>query len=119
MIDARLTKNNFAALKKQLREKVNRQVLKSAQDAAVLARALCPVSAKDHADGSPHLRDTIVVTRTIDGAVQIVVGDPAAVYVEYGTHNMAAQPFLTPAIEQMKLDLKTKLNGILEKGGQV
>lgn len=115
MIEARLTKNNFAALKKQLREKVNRQVLKSAQDAAVLARALCPVSNEDHADDSPHMVDTIAVTQTSLGTVRLVVAAPYAGFVEYGTHNMAAQPFVSPAVESMKYDLNQKLGKILER----
>jgi HK97 gp10 family phage protein len=118
MIEAKLQTNRFPEIKALLKKRVAAQILASAKAAVILAQQMCPVSAKDHADGTPHMRDTIAVTRTIGGVVQIVVGDPAAAFVEFGTHKMAAQPFNTRN-RAHESGLKTKLNGILEKGGQV
>lgn len=43
------------------------------------------------------LRDSKEVVPTGPGAYRVVFRAPHAVFVEFGTVNMAAQPFLTPA----------------------
>lgn len=48
------------------------------------------------------LRDSIhVADGDRSGSYQVVAGVSYAVFVEYGTHKMAAQPFLTPALHRI------------------
>jgi len=52
-------------------------------------------------DGSGELEDSIRVVPSVDGlSVRVEATAPHASYVEYGTVDQPAQPFLTPAVEE-------------------
>lgn len=58
------------------------------------------------------LRDSIEGTvRTDGGDIILVVGSPVeyAVYVEFGTSKMEAQPYLRPALEEVEKDYRGKI----------
>lgn len=71
---------------------IDRGVEKGAEQIAELARQLAPVD-------TGALRESIHVEPAENGVVRVVASVPYAVYVEYGTARMAAQPFLTPATQ--------------------
>ncbi len=113
MFQARITKNNFAAIEKALRPKVNAEVLSAMSDAAAIARQLCPVD-------TGALRDSIAVSQNSEGTTRLVVGMPYAGFVENGHHDrnggyVPAQPFVAPALESVKPNLEKRLNKILER----
>lgn len=121
MFQARIVNNRIAEVKALMKSQIDAAVLNANHDAAQLARTLCPVGDKPHADGSPHMRDTIAVTQDGNGAVKLTVADPAAGFVEFGHHTASgsyvpAHPFFTPAVESMKQDLEKRLTNGLEKG---
>lgn len=79
------------------------QVVKEIRDGA---RALAPVR-------TGNLKRSIKAHRYQYGWV-VEVGAPYGIYVEYGTRNMRAQPYLTPAFERAKRNLRQRLRkGIL------
>lgn len=88
-------------------------VKESAYKIEQVAKARCPVD-------TGRLRASI--TTSIDeGANDIVakVGTPVeyAHFVEYGTYKQDAQPYLTPAFNQVKSQFISQLKSILERGG--
>lgn len=48
------------------------------------------------------MRDKIHVEREEQGRYKVVAGAAHSIFVEYGTHKMAAQPFMTPASRQVR-----------------
>lgn len=48
------------------------------------------------------MRDSIHVEREDQGRYQVVASAAHSKFVEYGTHKMAAQPFMTPASRQVR-----------------
>jgi HK97 gp10 family phage protein len=56
-------------------------------------RRYCPVDTGE-------LRDSIEALPAVDGFGQVRVGTDHWRYVEYGTRNMSAQPFMRPALYQ-------------------
>lgn len=83
------------------------------------ARELCRYDdSPDRPDG-PHLRDTI--TAHLAGwAAEITAGeglpDARAVYNEYGTTHMAAQPFIRPAVEQYATAFEAAVQIVMSGG---
>ncbi len=71
--------------------------LKAANEAADMARALCPVS-DNNTPGHVHTRDTIRVETEANGDVK-VLADGAALWIELGREAAPASPFLLPACE--------------------
>lgn len=72
-----------------------------AEDIARFARQRAPVD-------TGHLRDSITVVSTGPGAYQARVGAFYGVYVNYGTRNMAAQPFWEPAVNEARARLEQR-----------
>ena len=64
------------------------------------AKALCPVSTEKTRPGGPHgeLRQSIT-SHTEGMHCEIGTNKEYAMYVEFGTCKMAAQPYLVPALE--------------------
>lgn len=89
--------------------------LNSAADStAHVAKELAPVSTEETRPGGPHgeLRDSIAVKQyaTPENMTAIVeAAAPHAVYVERGTIYMDAQPYMAPAFESGKKQLKDEL----------
>lgn len=66
-----------------------------AEDVATLAREKAPVGSAADGDEDPgRLRDSIHAEQD-----RVVADAPYAVYVEYGTVNMDAEPYLRPAAD--------------------
>jgi len=84
-------------------------LLEGAEAVAANARARV-LTLKDEA-GPSALAESIRVEETEDGAV-VSAGVPYAPYVEFGTQRVAAQPFLTPAMEEAR-------PGIVERAGRL
>lgn len=79
------------------RAAIDRGVQRAAGKIADLAQQLAPVDTGE-------LRDSIHVEEDPQpGFYRIVASAPHAVYVEFGTHKMQAQPFLTPAAQRVSL----------------
>lgn len=69
-----------------------------AEDVATLAATKAPVGSAAEGDESPgRLRDSIHAEQD-----RVVADAPYAAYVEYGTVNMDAEPFLRPAADTVE-----------------
>jgi hypothetical protein len=100
-LDAKLTKNAFPKVVKELRERAIARVNKSVYQAASIARQLCPVR-------TGFLKSTIVVVTYSRGELlRIKVLAPYAGWVERD------QPFLRPAVESVKPRLFRDLKRLL------
>jgi HK97 gp10 family phage protein len=74
---------------------IDRGARKVADRVAELAEQLAPFDTGE-------LRDSIHVEEgDRPGMYQVVASAPYAVFVEYGTHKMPAQPFFTPALRRV------------------
>lgn len=110
-ISAKLAKNNFAEIRGLLRQRTAEKVNLAMQHAATVAKHLCPISHDEHKDGTPHMRDTIVLETYRNGElVRLHVKAPYAAFVERGHHSVdgtwvPGKPFLHPAIESAKREL--------------
>lgn len=51
----------------------------------------------------------------VDGSVNTERKAFYAIYVEYGTRNMAAQPFFRPGVEQAVLEFKREMKGVFSR----
>jgi len=93
-------------MSKRLQKGVGRRALHKAGDVIVQAtRAKAPVSSDPHNKTPGSLRDSPKTVNAKPGKramvqVAVLVEDPAAVRVEYGSvHNKPAEPFFRPAID--------------------
>lgn len=50
----------------------------------------------------------------VDGDIKLNTGAFYGVYIEYGTRNMAAQPFFRPAIEVTKLQWSAEMKAVFK-----
>ena len=82
-------------------DRVSRALGETAQNAAIIARQLCPVR-------TGFLRDSIFVEQ--DGQLRFLVGAsaPYASFVEQGTIFMEPQPFIRPAMVLARTTLVDK-----------
>lgn len=103
--------NNIPAIQQRIRANAKRGQHAMARDVASIAYQLCPVSETDE-PGHVHTRDTIAVKE--DGDKTHVVVGGVGLLLEYGTVNMAAQPFLRPAVESVKQDIRSYFRKITE-----
>lgn len=82
---------------------------KVADRIAVTARSLAPVD-------TGALRGSIESVSVERGySADVIAGAEYAAYVEYGTYKMAAQPFLTPAVDQHAAEFLAEV--VLPLGG--
>lgn len=89
-------------LSAQTNEAINRGVARAAHLTADLAKQLAPVD-------TGKLRDSIHVEQGAGPADwEVVAGVEYAQWVEYGTAVSPAQPFLTPAMEAIDVELEIK-----------
>lgn len=79
----------------EIAKEVKPGVHDAAEAVADDARAHCPVDTGE-------LLDSIEVVDTDDGS-QVIVGTDHWIYPEFGTVNMAAEPFMRPAIDDVGL----------------
>lgn len=113
-----IVNNKFRERTLEIRRQVQRETLNAAEDAAVIARARCPVSEGEHKDGSPHMRDTIGIETGPNGMVRLVVRSPYAALVVYGFYSPSGSfippdDFIHPAIDAVLPKLEKSLTKIL------
>lgn len=100
---ARITQNNFSKAKRQVESAMERAETKTAQDGRDIIESVSPY---DPYPDNTHVRETVRVERNVK-YTSIVVGDPDrdviyAGYLEFGTENMQAQPFVSPQVPAIK-----------------
>lgn len=99
--------NNFEEIAKKLRKATSEIVRKTALDIEAGAKLKAPVDTgylknsiyASTAQGSDYSTGLPEVKPANDQEAIVGVGAEYGQYVEYGTVHMAAQPFLTPAVE--------------------
>lgn len=70
------------------------------------AKSLCPVSTEETRPGGPHGELRQSITSQTDGLTGLVgTNKEYAVYVEFGTYKVAAQPYLVPALKSKQSDV--------------
>lgn len=103
---------NFAALTAGMRRNIAEELNSAAASCVALGQQLAPVD-------TGFMRDNIKQTDTASSdqlrAVIISEADYSA-FVEYGTVNMDAQPFFTPAYESARRQLNNSLKRVLQVG---
>lgn len=108
-LKAKIVKNNFPAVRGEIRTQTVRVVNDTAAEVESIAKQLAPVE-------TGRLRDSIHTENYRNGELKRVVAEAEyAGYVEYGTVHSAAQPFLRPAVESVKSRVNRRL-GQIEKG---
>jgi HK97 gp10 family phage protein len=88
---------------------VDQELEEAAEEIQFLAQDLVPVD-------TGFLRSSIHVERISHLALQVRADADYAAYVEYGTRFMAAQPYMTPAVEAIWPRTQRKLAAAIEKG---
>lgn len=96
-IQMRLGLNSLRDLAPRVMEVVDAELNDAAEEIQFLAQELAPVR-------TGALKASIHVQRIDHLALQVRADAPYAAYVEYGTSRMAAQPFMTPAIEAVRAE---------------
>lgn len=102
--------NRLPQLTAQLRRRVGEEVAAAAVECQSTAKVLVP-------------KDTGTLARSIvaepENPLSWVVGTDVeyAPFVEYGTHRMAAQPYLTPAAEAQRQRFISALNRVIGEIG--
>lgn len=123
-------KRRMTALPKAVREAATRETLESANELAAAMRNVAPVDEGD-------LRDSITVTpggqntpaysqpggsRTVpENAAMVTVGDTNVRYphlVEYGTKDIAAQPFFWPVVRSKKKKIANRVKRSISKAAR-
>lgn len=70
------------------------------------AKALCPVSTEKTRPGGPHGELRQSITSQAEGlSCDVGTNKEYAMYVEFGTYKMAAQPYLIPALKGKQSDV--------------
>lgn len=90
----------------QLRERASEAVRKTALDIEAGAKAIVPVD-------TGNLKNSIQTKMEDDLTATIGTHVEYAPYVEYGTHRMAAQPYLTPSAEKARPGFEQAMKELL------
>jgi HK97 gp10 family phage protein len=101
---------NFSALSRKVRHHISSELNSGARSCVSLAQQLAPVD-------TGFMREHIAQTEeaTPDHLrVTIESGADYSLFVEYGTVNMDAQPFMTPAFESARKQVSNGLSKILK-----
>lgn len=94
--------NKMPQLPSQLRQRAAEEVDDAAQNCAALARSLVAVRSGALAGSIQVKRESELSKKVVADAKAQSDGSLYGIFVEFGTKNMAAQPFLTPAAEMAK-----------------
>jgi HK97 gp10 family phage protein len=100
--------DKFAKLRQALPSKARVLLVKHVDATIDLMKQLSPVD-------TGAMRDSIDKVERAPLLIDIVVGVPYAIFVEFGTVNMEAQPFITPAIESGRRGLVADLKKALKE----
>jgi HK97 gp10 family phage protein len=109
-MSVRVSGFNFAALSERMRRNIAEELNSSADSAVSLAQQLAPVD-------TGYMRDNIKQTdqaTTEHLRSEITSEADYSVFVEYGTVNMDAQPFFTPAFESARRQVNNNLKRVLQ-----
>ena len=88
----RVLYNKFPMITTQLQQKAHLVVAKAAMDIEAQAKTRAAVD-------TGFLKNSIQAVKIRDGHWRVTVGAEYGIYVEYGTHKSAAQPYFEPAIQ--------------------
>lgn len=102
-----ITYNRLNDLRSELHAEASRVVRKTARDIEAGAKSIVPVD-------TGNLKNSIQVTEQDDLNATIGTHVEYAAYVEYGTHRMAAQPYLTPAAERARPSFNEAMERLLK-----
>lgn len=112
MSTVRKTGFNFAALSRNMRENIADELNSGAESCVSLAQQLAPVL-------TGYMKENITQTDEASPTnlrAEIESGADYSVFVEYGTVNMEAQPFFTPAFESARRQVNNGLKRVLQFG---
>jgi len=107
----------LSSLSAQVKPQLQKGLMKTGLQIVRQAKKLCPVD-------TGYLRSAISANKIEGGGVMVTAGGGGsvkgvtkdveyAVYVEYGTRNMAAEPFFRPAIDQCMPNLVQNITDAL------
>lgn len=109
-ISMRVTKNTFPTLAARIPQRTHEVVADS------LARVRDGAAQRSHVD-TGELRDSWSVSFTGPTDGQVASSSGHAVYNEYGTVHMSAQPLLAPAIDQERPRFVAELSKLVSELG--
>lgn len=112
MSTVRKTGFNFQALSTGMRRDIAEELNSGANSCVELAKQLAPVD-------TGFMRENISQTDQANAEnlrAAIESGADYSVFVEYGTVNMEAQPFFTPAFESARRQVNNGLKRVLQFG---
>ena len=96
----------FEKAAEQVKTVVKDHLLNCGNDIASVAKMLVPVR-------TGYLRNSIVASVQFPMRLYVVAKAPYAAYVEFGTRDMAPQPFMYPALKQRFPQLFEDLKGYI------
>ena len=91
-------------------EKLAEMLEKLAAEIVTRARSRVLQNLKTPRSNSP-LADSIRMEKDPAGGVRVLTDKPYARYVEFGTVSQSARPFLTPAVEEVKVTFSGLIDG--------
>lgn len=111
-MSVKVTGFKFDQLSARMRQNIAEELNSGANSAVSLAKQLAPVD-------TGFMRTNI--TQTVNASpeklrAEIESGADYSVFVEYGTVNMAAQPFFTPAFENARHQVNNGLKRVMQFG---
>jgi HK97 gp10 family phage protein len=110
-IQIKVEKNKLPELAQFVTKEMRQAVHDATEQAAEIARSLAPVD-------TGALVGSITTSFSGNQYVstgEIIVGVDYGIYVEFGTMYMAAQPFLTPAVDQVSKEYARRVDLALQK----
>lgn len=97
--------NRIDAVKAKLHGEVDALIAKAAMDMQAQAKRDAPVD-------TGFLKNSITSKRVGDAAWEVEASAAYAAYVEFGTHRMAAQPYMTPAFNSASSSLREAIRAL-------
>lgn len=107
MVVSRIVFDRLPELRGQIRERAGQLVKKTAHDIEAHAKQTVPVD-------TGNLKNSIQAEMESDLTAVVSVGADYGIYVEMGTHKMAARPFMVPAAEAVKPGFEAAMKKIVE-----
>lgn len=120
--------NHLPAVMHAIEEGIKRAIRDAAAQGVTLAQGAAAVDTgymRDHiyavtAEGSTYQEGPLSLPEVAkpddDMTAFVASGASYSVYVEYGTHKMAAQPFMTPMAEELRAKLPDILANAINSG---
>lgn len=102
-------KSKLGGLTKRVRDRIDLAVKKTALDIEADAKTLAPVD-------TGALRSSIQAEFPSELYAEVNVGVDYGIYQEYGTRDMPAQPFMTPATERRRVPFTQAVQQAIKEG---